>query len=345
MKFLIFSDMHFNNWPQFSKILDSGINSRLANQINVTKQIIKYCIKHNIKTVFHLGDMVDSKRSIHTDTLHFIFKVLPLFKKNGIKLYHINGNHDYYEESGRIYSSKILSRIAKVIAKYKKIVIGDIAFHCLPYISSIDKIRSVMSNIEIDKHKINILLSHMGLQEAKVGPEELVIHEGLSVNDIENRFDYIFLGHYHKHQIINNNVYYVGSPLMHNFGERNDTKGFIVVDQDSKKFKIDFIETKAPKFIEKHIDKIDEIADIKAKHSNDFVKIIADNKINLNTIDIDDNIVIENNYTNEDDIENRLDIDSGTSINEIINKFIDKIDIEFLNKDKLKKIGKEIING
>ena len=62
-------------------------------------------------------------------------------------------------------------------------------------------------------------------------------HVLLNSNVALSQFDYVALGHIHKHQILGNNplVVYSGSMQRIDFGEERDDKGFCVIDLDPGK--------------------------------------------------------------------------------------------------------------
>lgn len=81
-----------------------------------------------------------------------------------------------------------------------------------------------------------ILVAHVGVASATVGSERLMTigqeHFLLLGNVANPAFDYIALGHIHKHQVLSHNppVVYAGSLERLDFGEEEDDKGFYLVD-------------------------------------------------------------------------------------------------------------------
>jgi DNA repair exonuclease SbcCD nuclease subunit len=96
------------------------------------------------------------------------------------------------------------------------------------------------------KAKYNVIVSHAGVTAAihyKMGEfNELMIP--LSALTKKNNFDYIAMGHYHRHLELSPNAYYSGSTERFSFREANDQKGFMEVDLDNKKFKFIPIEVR-----------------------------------------------------------------------------------------------------
>jgi exonuclease SbcD len=89
---------------------------------------------------------------------------------------------------------------------------------------------------ELDPELPAVLAAHVWVTGAKVGSESSMTigqeHAMLVSNVIHPAFDYIALGHIHKHQLLNENppVVYAGSLERLDFGEVEDEKGFYIVD-------------------------------------------------------------------------------------------------------------------
>ncbi|MFQ5861108.1 MAG: exonuclease SbcCD subunit D [Dehalococcoidia bacterium] len=86
-----------------------------------------------------------------------------------------------------------------------------------------------------------VLAGHVTISSATTGTEQsmtLVRDHILLPSVVANpAFDYVALGHVHKHQVLHQNplVVYPGSLQRVDFSEENDTKGFCVVDLDPSK--------------------------------------------------------------------------------------------------------------
>jgi exonuclease SbcD len=89
---------------------------------------------------------------------------------------------------------------------------------------------------KLDPALPSILAAHVWVSGAKVGSESLMTigqeHVLLVSNVAHPAFDYIALGHIHKHQVLGDNppVVYPGSLERLDFSEEEDEKGFYVVE-------------------------------------------------------------------------------------------------------------------
>ena len=133
------------------------------------------------------------------------------------------GNHDL---SGRgkdaVSALKSLDNEPNVMRIGKTTTIGDLFL--VPY--SPDMVTDIKNN------KSKYLISHFGLSEGILNSGMSIVSD-LSISDLDGRYRYVLLGHYHKPQSIKKatiDLYYVGSPIQIDWGEKNEEKRFLVVD-------------------------------------------------------------------------------------------------------------------
>ena len=96
---------------------------------------------------------------------------------------------------------------------------------------------------------------HQGVSGYKVG-SDYVLEQDIKYRDLRpDEFSLILSGHYHKHQQ-KDKLVYVGAPYQHDFGERDNQPGFVVlhIEEDKHNGNIDvdaeFVELDcAPRFV------------------------------------------------------------------------------------------------
>jgi exonuclease SbcD len=112
---------------------------------------------------------------------------------------------------------------------------------------------------EVDPALPLILTAHASVHGARVGSErqimlghELVLSPGL-VSD--PRFDYVALGHIHKHQVLNDKppVVYAGSIERIDFGEAGETKGYVLADVDRGHTEWRFVPLETRRFVDLYL--------------------------------------------------------------------------------------------
>lgn len=216
MKQLLTADWHIN------------INNRIKDVYKIINNILTIAIDEQVERIVILGDIFDKARPRHEEKYIF-YRWLEKTKKTGIKVLLLKGNHD-------IFKSPIL---------------GD-------FFSFADA--NILNNVKImDSEYIenNIYYGHCHIQGAIFGNTDDINFNAIG-KDIKELYNHkcklYFLGHIHKAQKINNNVYYLGSPYKINFGECNNDNSVIIHNMNTNELK--FIKISDRKMIEIHIDMI-----------------------------------------------------------------------------------------
>lgn len=105
-----------------------------------------------------------------------------------------------------------------------------------------------------------ILTAHATVQGAVYGSErsvmlgqEVILPPSLVKNPV---FDYVALGHIHKHQVLNEDppVIYAGSIERIDFGEEREDKGFVVAEVERGRATWQFVKTDARRFVTVEVD-------------------------------------------------------------------------------------------
>jgi len=176
--------------------------------------------------------------------------------------------------------------------------------------------------------------------------------EGLN-RDIFRRFDRVFSGHYH-HRSTSDNITYLGNPYELTWQDYNDPRGFHIFDLDT--YDNTFIPNPNVMFHRViYDDREESITEITNKDLNKFtgtyVKVVVVNKTNPYLFDKFMNNLYNVNPIDITIAEDMVDLTEGVEndmINEaedtitIINKFVDGIQEEHIDNDKLKTVLKEL---
>lgn len=291
-EFLIFSDLHAHNFPYAAKRVpiegfEGLFNSRLRDTANVLEDIEQYAIKHDIQQILFAGDLYHRRTSIATDVSNVVISRLRQICDSGIDLFMIPGNHDYGDKFGSVHHLYGLDYESE--EHYSDIVVLDkpgpnfswlkqaTGLISVPYTPEIDKARlwlktagEIADNIRANGHSA-ILMAHLGMQGAKVGSDYVLISESdIKTDDVPyDKFDACFFGHFHEHQQLFKNGWFVGATHEHNWGDSGGKRGFLHVKIENGNVSIKRIETSAPKFIQM---KEDEEIDVRPQ---DFVRYIT----------------------------------------------------------------------
>ena len=246
MKITIFSDIQFNNWQEFSKILPNGRNSRFQDQLSVLDEIFNYTVESGSDILIHNGDLFETLKDEINKALYLtVFDKFVEFSKNKKIVILLVGNHDQMGRFGENNVLKPFKEIDNVLVMDTSTVenLGDVDLAFIPY--TIGNFNSEVYHI-LDQlsGKQSYLFTHQGISGAKVGPRDEPLKSEYGLKDFfQTHWLYIFNGHYHKRQIIGDKLQIIGSPLQRDFGERNDEKGFLTLDTDTNR--LDYITIQA----------------------------------------------------------------------------------------------------
>lgn len=288
---LVFSDHHAHPFSYGAKeVLHGGVltNSRLVESCNVLKQMSDYARAHNIRTVVFGGDLFHTRESVSTDAYNATLAELQGLTA-GRQTFFLTGNHDYFDREGKVHSLEGLKywksdltvvdwrSPLRVETRGSRSDSYTLCF--VPYTE--DKAlaqRTLKEHADAVTASPKLLIAHLGMQGAKVGSDYVLVNDAdVSVDDIRTEaFAGCLFGHYHAHQQLFGNGWYIGASHQHNWGDVNTTRGFLHVRVFVDHIDFTFIESDAPRFLA-----IKE-ADVKNTtiRKKDFVKVFTSKKMN-----------------------------------------------------------------
>ena len=309
--------------------------------------------ENGIDTVLILGDTFDRRKYINFFTLKRSREMFfdKLYAK-GIQVHMLAGNHDtYFKNTNDVNSVDLLlqeySNI-NVISKPTIINVKNTNICMVPWVcpENYNDCMSVISDTNAD-----ICMGHFEIQGFAMH-RGMPSQEGLS-RELFRKFDFTFSGHYH-HRSSSDGIHYLGNPYELTWQDYNDTRGFHLFDLSTRS--LDFI--KNPNVMFHRIvydDKVESITEINnkdlSKYTNTYVKVVVINKTNpylfdkfmnnlynVNPVDI----TIAEDFTDltegvEDDM-----VDQAEDTITIINKFVDGIQEEHIDNEKLKTVMREL---
>jgi DNA repair exonuclease SbcCD nuclease subunit len=141
-----------------------------------------------------------------------------------------------------------------------------------------------------------------------------------------DKFKYIVLGHFHKHQFLGGlpHVFYTGSPLQHSFNDEGQHKGFYVIDTD-KRWDVQFVQIPSPEFYTMTAyDVANEDMELLAEEG-DYVRLqVTDKELESALSYLPENLKYKINLVKEYEETTRVDIKVGMSFEEIVTKYAQK---------------------
>lgn len=273
-KVLVFTDLHLG--------LKSASKSRLAICINVVKDIIKHIKENDIKTVIFCGDWNHVRVSTENNVLNVSYKLISALAKHA-RVILIVGNHDaYMKNSVDINSLVVFNNISnvEVVSSVETTSINGNSTLLVPWLGdltvqpkeSYDMIFGhfdvshqylVKSYIEDHSGKITTsdnIINDLQHNNLLMSSENIQKNAGDYVGDfieVVKRNGVIFSGHIHGHREFlakGRQFIMVGSPYQQNLGEKNNSCGFYVINNDNS---YEFHEiTSVPKHIELQMSQI-----------------------------------------------------------------------------------------
>jgi len=247
---IILGDVHLGKGINIGKAgVGSNLNSRVADQINLLDWTLDQASECHADHIIITGDVFEDPKP-HPSLIALFISWLKKCQVYGVHVHIIVGNHDLLR-SGNVFVSP-LDIIAEVdldnVSVYKDIntiLLGTCAFTLVPFrdrksfgVSSNDEAVKIirdsliyeLAGIPITYKKI--LIGHLAIDGSiPIGDEiDDLANELFCPLDMFNGYDYVWMGHVHKPQVMkkkNPYIAHIGSMDISNFGE-TDHKKFIV---------------------------------------------------------------------------------------------------------------------
>ena len=269
MRILHFADLHIGveNYGHIDPQM--GLSTRLLDFLSTLDEVVEYALTQDVDLVLLAGDAYKSRDPSQTQQRELAQRLARL-SSVGIAVYLLVGNHDLPHAIGRATAIEIFNtlqvphlyvgdQIQTYLIETRK---GPLQIVALPWPRrsrllarqdtrgmSLDEINQRVQDLlaqgikraadSLDPGLPAILAGHVTVSGATLGSERSMMlgqdHVLLPSSLHLPAFDYIALGHIHKHQILRENpmMVYAGSLQRVDFSEEDDTKGFCVVDLDS----------------------------------------------------------------------------------------------------------------
>ena len=268
MRILHFADLHIGveNYGRIDP--ETGLSTRLLDFLQALDEVVEYALSQNIDLVLLAGDAYKSRDPNQTHQRE-LAKRLATLSSAGIPVFLLLGNHDRPNAIGRATAIEIFNTLQVpnlyVGDEIKTYVVetpkGSLQITALPWPRrsmlfsredtrslSVEEVNERIQDLftrgiqqaaeRLDPDIPAILTGHITVSGATLGSERSMMlgqdHFLLPSSIHLPAFDYIALGHIHKHQVLRENplMVYSGSLQRVDFGEEKDPKGFCVIDLD-----------------------------------------------------------------------------------------------------------------
>ncbi|MDA8188569.1 MAG: exonuclease SbcCD subunit D [Dehalococcoidales bacterium] len=263
----------------------TGLNSRLVDFCSCLDEAIEFALGNDVDLVVFCGDAYRSRDPNPTYQREFARRIRKL-ARSGIQVFLLVGNHDLPLATGRANSVEIFETLEvdnvhigrKPGLHLIRTRRGPVQIVAMPWLArnvvlsrddhknkTLDEINQLIEEYvatrigalaeELDERTPAILAAHLSVLGAVYGSEKSVmLGSDLLVprSAIAKRaFDYVALGHVHKHQVVSNDplAIYAGSIERVDFGEEGEEKGFVVVDLEKGSAEYSFRTVRARRFL------------------------------------------------------------------------------------------------
>lgn len=194
-----------------------------------------------LNTLYHGGDVFDSRKS-QTQLIQSTFiDILGMFREERVRLVTVVGNHDKtnYSSTNSFLDSfgfspytfvDGVSQVFKLVSTYHtEPLTPDINITLTPFLEDELYLQNI-KGVKLDRSKKNIHLTHIGFEGS-------IMNSGIEIKGGVGRstaalFNLTLVGHYHDYQeLYDGSVVYFGSCYQGNYGE-NNKKGLTILFED-----------------------------------------------------------------------------------------------------------------
>ena len=332
MKFLFTADIHLSRYSQDKVESESNLPERLHSIKQVLHSMGNYCYDNDIEWFIIGGDIMHNKSIIYSIAQDLMLDFFEQFED--LEFWVIDGNHDLSGKGADAISSLRSLHSVQNVEWISGTPMGCQDYVCIPYS------HDIVSQVKNGSRKI--LISHFGLTEATLSSGISIVSD-IKMADLYGKYELVLLGHYHKPQEIitdKTKLYYVGSPIQLDGGEKGEEKRFLIVDTDT--LNVQSIPTTGYK---KHVEleinasnKTEVLVEAENhKQSGDYVKLIKTEAVDIQS----DFAVIDKT---EKDITDR-GITSAMSERDKLNRYMEIKEVPSNKTENYLKAGLEIINS
>jgi DNA repair exonuclease SbcCD nuclease subunit len=253
---IILGDVHLGKGINIGKVgIGSNLNSRVVDQANLLDWTLDQAIDCHADDIIITGDVFEEPKP-HPSLIALFLSWLKRCQVHSVNVHIILGNHDLLR-SGNIYTSPldiIIEADLENVSVHKNIntiFIGTTAFTFMPFRDR--KSFSVETNAEglqLMKEAISYELAGIPQIYKKIVVGHLAIEGSIPVGDeiddvtnelfcplnMFNGYDYVWMGHVHKPQVMKKKspyIAHIGSMDISNFGETDHIKNIVIIDCDS----------------------------------------------------------------------------------------------------------------
>ncbi len=292
IKIMHFADAHFGIETYGKVDPETGLSSRLVDFRRSLDAAIDKALEAGVHIALFAGDAYKTRDPNQTHQREFASCIRRLTDA-GVPVVMVTGNHDVPNSRARANAMEIYRtlgiRNVHVLSKPEIVKVdtsaGPVQVAAMPYLlrsnvlsreeckdKTIEEITDLMVGkyveyIEYLAGKLepgipSVLLGHFWIKNARPSSSSAYFNPAepqVLVSSVANpAFDYVAMGHIHKHQDLNKRamppVVYCGSTDRTDFSERNEEKGFVLVEVAKGSASYEFVSVPTRQFVEIEVD-------------------------------------------------------------------------------------------
>lgn len=230
--------------------------------------------------LIHTGDVFDNRQSINILVLNKAISIFEELSKIFDDIIIIAGNHDVMRKTSNEVSSldslKYIPNL-RILKEPEIIELEKTSLLMMPWRTGLKEERECIK--EFYNPSIEYLFCHTNILNLNFD-KVVKIQDGLNEDDLKG-FKRVYSGHIHRRQEMNN-VYMIGNPYEMTRSDRDNVKGWYILDFESGEH--EFMENKtSPKFKRIYLDRMLEctMETLKEECSGNRVDLYIPNKYHL----------------------------------------------------------------
>jgi DNA repair exonuclease SbcCD nuclease subunit len=301
-----------------------------------------YLKENNIKTIFHLGDVVDRRKYINFVTAKRLEdEFIRPCVDNDIDLYMVAGNHDtFYKNTNEVNALRQLYGSSA----YEKLHLywdGPVELNlegCDIMLSPWICVDNYEQSMEAFKNtKAQILMGHFEITGFEMDKGHLCTN-GMDKN-VFSKFDAVYSGHFHQPSS-HGNITYLGAQFEMTWADYDQKRGFSVFDTETRE--IEYIQNPLHIFHKIWYDDtemtIEDVANLDTTQlTNSYIKVIITNKENPYIFDLfldrlqqsgASDIKVVDDHMNMDIINEEELVDEAQDTMTILRNYIEQLEIK-----------------
>lgn len=255
---IILGDPHIGKGVSIGRSgIGSALNSRIVDQIQLLEWTLDQAVENNARQIVITGDIFEDPKP-HPSLIVLFLSWVKKCQAQGIELHIILGNHDMLRSGVFVTSpldiiSECEIESCHVYKELTTLTVGSVALTFMPFRdrksftvdSNADALKLLGYSLEYELAAIpitytKILVGHLAIEGSiPIGDEiDDLANELFCPVDMFKGYDYVWMGHVHKPQVMSKKPYvaHIGSMDLSNFGETDHKKNLVLFDMEDLSF-------------------------------------------------------------------------------------------------------------